>query len=291
MLGVRAREGAVYNRAGSGYRSGPAVSTLGRGPMTSDREHSAATPARPTRVGLVIPALDEEQALPLVLAELPWDALERVVVVDNGSRDRTAVVARDGGAEVVAEPIKGYGSACLAGIAALLEGPDALGSEDLIAFCDADHSDFPEDLRAVLAPLHAGRADFVVGSRILGGADRRALLPQAWFGNRFACLLMQLLFGLRHTDLGPMRAIRVRALRHLAMADRDFGWTIEMQLKAHAARLRTVEVPVRYRPRTGRSKITGTVSGTLGAGYKILGWILTWRLRSLGRKGRTPSYR
>ncbi|MHC4263469.1 MAG: glycosyltransferase family 2 protein [Planctomycetota bacterium] len=249
---------------------------------------------RASRVVLVMPALDEEEALPLVLDELPRGLFERVIVVDNGSTDRTAAVARERGATVVVESAKGYGNACQAGIAEALVGDERhppLEDRDVLAFCDADHSDYPEDLGCVVGPVLAGRADFVIGSRILGGADRRALLPQAWFGNRFACFLMRLLFGLRHTDLGPMRAIEVGALRHLQMGDRTFGWTIEMQLKAHAARLRTLEVPVRYRPRTGVSKITGTLSGTLGAGYKILGWIVSWRLRSLRARDRIPSYR
>lgn len=250
------------------------------------------------RVGLVIPALDEEQALPLVLSELPEGLLDRVVVVDNGSRDRTAAVAREGGAEVVTEPRKGYGQACLAGIARLTtagEGVERasapLAGGDVVAFCDADRSDFPADLAAVLQPILAGDADFVIGSRVLGGADMAALLPQAWFGNRLACGLMRLFFGARYTDLGPMRAVRLDALEHLDMRDRDFGWTVEMQLKAHSAGLVTVEVPVRYRPRVGRSKITGTVVGTVGAGVKILGWILTWRLRLLRPSARIPRFR
>ena len=131
-----------------------------------------------------------------------------------------------------------------------------------------------------LFALDEGRAEFVLGSRILGGATLSALLPQAWFGNRLACFLMRVLFGARYTDLGPFRAIRVRAFKRLQMADTGFGWTIEMQLKAHSAGLRVSEVPVRYRPRVGKSKITGTVRGTLRAGAKILGWIGAWRVRT-----------
>jgi hypothetical protein len=153
----------------------------------------------------------------------------------------------------------------------------------LIVFLDADHSDHPADLPQLLAPLLAGRARFVIGSRILGGATKEALLPQAWYGNRLACFLMRLLFGARYTDLGPFRAIRAGDLARFGMSDPGFGWTVEMQLKAWARGLPTVEVPVRYRARTGRSKITGTVRGTLGAGTKILGWIFAWRLRLLGQ--------
>lgn len=255
--------------------------------------HPAATERR-SRVGLVIPALDEEAALPLVLAELPRGVIDVVVVVDNGSTDRTADVARAAGAFVVTEARRGYGSACLAGLAALFaEHSDArsriaepLGDDDLVVFLDADHSDYPEDVVRVLEPLHARRAEFVIGSRVKGGADMRAMLPQAWFGNRLACFLMRLFFGARYSDLGPFRAIRVGALKRLRMRDRDFGWTVEMQLKAHVARLATEEVPVRYRPRIGKSKITGTVVGTLRAAWKILGWIFAWRVRlTVSRQG------
>ena len=235
------------------------------------------------RVGLVVPAWNEEEALPLVLAELPSGRFDRLVVVDNGSTDGTARVAAAGGAEVVHEPRRGYGSACLAGIAALgTPGPGgapALDAGDVVVFLDADHSDHPEELGLILAPLERGEADLVIGSRVLGGATMDALLPQAWFGNRLACFLMRVLFGARYTDLGPFRAIRVEALRRLAMSDTGFGWTVEMQLKARTHGLRVVEVPVRYRKRVGTSKITGTVRGTVGAAVKILGWIGLWRLR------------
>jgi glycosyltransferase involved in cell wall biosynthesis len=234
-----------------------------------------------TRVALVLPARDEEAALPLVLAEIPRARAPLLVVVDNGSVDRTAEVARAAGALVVREERAGYGRACLAGLAHLLGGQGLvppLGADDVVVFLDADHSDYPEDLERILAPLFARQAEFVIGSRVLGGASWRALLPQAWFGNRLACFLMRILFGACYTDLGPFRSLRVGSLQRLAMRDPGFGWTIEMQLKAHSLGLAVVEVPVRYRPRIGRSKITGTLSGTLRAGYRILAWILTWRL-------------
>lgn len=249
------------------------------------------------RIGVVIPALNEEAALGAVLEELhaalatpPASARAALVVVaDNGSEDRTAEVARAGGAHVVHEPRRGYGAACLAGLAAL----EAAGFEDAdwVVFLDADHSDYPADLTQLVAPLTNDTADFVIGSRIKGGATMEALLPQAWFGNRLACTLLRVLFGARYTDLGPFRALTWGALRHLHMSDPNFGWTIEMQLKAHQARLRVVEVPVRYRARIGTSKITGTLRGTLGAAYKILGWIFAWRLRTLFTRGGIPRYR
>lgn len=248
------------------------------------------------RVVVVMPALDEEQALPLVLAEIPRGQVDAVVVVDNGSSDRTAEVAVAHGAYLVHESRRGYGQACLSGLGVVLgavEAPDfdPLGDEDVVVFLDADHSDFPEDLPAVVHPVLEDEADLVIGSRVLGGASMDALLPQAWFGNRLACFLMRVLFGARYTDLGPFRAIRVSALRHLRMSDRDFGWTVEMQLKARVAGLAVIEVPVRYRARTGRSKITGTFSGTLRAGFKILGWIFGWRLRLWFSRSRIPRYR
>jgi glycosyltransferase involved in cell wall biosynthesis len=235
-----------------------------------------ASPPRKERIGIVIPALNEEEALPLVLADLPSD---------NGSTDSTAERAREAGAEVVSEPRKGYGSACLAGIARLLGdepgAPEPLNDRDVVVFLDADRSDFPEELPLVVRPVLDDRAELSIGSRVLGGAGMDALLPQAWFGNRLACFLMRVLFGARYTDLGPFRAIRVEALRRLAMADTNFGWTIEMQLKAASHGLRVAEVPVRYRTRIGHSKITGTWSGTLRAAWKILGWIGAWRVRTL----------
>lgn len=232
-------------------------------------------------VDVVIPALDEEASLPLVLAGLPRPPVRRVVVADNGSEDGTARVAREGGAVVVPAPRRGYGSACLAGLAHLREnGPPAI-----VAFLDADYSDHPEELPLLLAPLLSGEADLVIGSRVLGQHERGALLPQARAGNLVACLLIRLLYSHRYTDLGPFRAARWEALERLAMSDPDFGWTAEMQVKALKAGLRVAEVPVRYRRRVGVSKITGTFVGTVRAGYKILWTVLRYSIgRTAGRK-------
>ena len=216
----------------------------------------------PPAIAVVIPALDEEQAIGKVLRDIPEGA-SQVVVVDNGSRDRTAEVARGLGAEVVAEPRRGYGQACLTGIA-------QLDRPDIVVFLDGDYSDYPEEMSELVAPLLTGEADLVIGSRTLGQREKGALLPQARFGNWLSTLLIRLLFGVSFTDLGPFRALRFDALQRLAMQDRDFGWTVEMQVKAAQLGLRSVEVPVRYRRRIGTSKITGTLSGTLRAGHKIL---------------------
>jgi glycosyltransferase involved in cell wall biosynthesis len=217
------------------------------------------------RVAVIIPVLDEEAAIGQVLAELPPLALE-IIVVDNGSRDRTAEIAQAAGARVVREPRRGYGQACLAGIAA---APGA----DVLAFLDGDHSDYPAQLVDVLAPILAGQADLVIGSRRLGRQAPGAHPRHAVLGTRLCVGLMNLLIGTRATDLGPFRAITSRALERLGMRDRTFGWTVEMQVKAARRRLRVVEVPVDYRPRIGRSKVSGTLGGTFRAAAKILGII------------------
>lgn len=221
-------------------------------------------------IAVVIPALNEERSLPRVLADLPRPPVRRVVVADNGSSDGTARVAREGGAEVVPAPRRGYGSACLAGLDHLRR----TGPPEIVVFVDADGSDHPEELPSLVAPILSGEADLVVGSRILGNREPGALLPQARAGNLVACALIRLLYGHRFTDLGPFRAIRWDALERIGMSDPDFGWTAEMQVKALRHGLRCAEVPVSYRRRVGVSKITGTVSGTVRAGYKILWTVL-----------------
>jgi glycosyltransferase involved in cell wall biosynthesis len=223
------------------------------------------------RIAVVIPAVDEEEAIGRVLRDLPALA-DEVIVVDNGSRDRTAEVAHAAGARVVFEPRRGYGQACLTGIA-------AAGDPDVIAFLDGDYSDHPEQLPEVVGPLLAGAADLVIGSRRLGRRVPGARPWHAELGTRLCVGLMNALIGTAATDLGPFRAITGPALRRLHMRDRGFGWTVEMQVKARHARLRVREVPVDYRPRLGRSKISGTLSGSLRAGTHILGTIALHALR------------
>jgi glycosyltransferase involved in cell wall biosynthesis len=221
-------------------------------------------------LAVLIPARDEQAALPLVLADLPREGegwrVTRVVVVDNGSRDATATVARAAGAEVVSESEAGYGRACLAGLAHLRAQPP-----DAVVFLDADHSDDPHDLAALVAPLVAGRAVLVVGSRVLGIRESGAFTPVQAFGNWLAPALVRLLWGVRVTDLGPFRVVRWDVLESLHMRDRTFGWTVEMQARAAHRGLAMLEVPVRYRRRRlGRSKIAGTLEGSLRAGVRIL---------------------
>ena len=219
------------------------------------------------------PPRREWRVVPMVLPYL-WEYRWRVVVVDNGSTDGTDLVAQRLPVRLVRERRRGYGSACLAGIAALEASPP-----EVVVFLDGDYSDHPEELALLLDAIEKG-ADLAIGSRALGKREPGALLPQARFGNLLACFLIRLLYGHRYTDLGPFRAIRWDALRRIGMRDTNFGWTCEMQVKALRHGLKVAEVPVSYRRRVGVSKITGTLSGTLRAGWKILWTLVRYSFRS-----------
>jgi glycosyltransferase involved in cell wall biosynthesis len=224
---------------------------------------------------IVIPALDEEESIGMVLRALPQGP--RVVVCDNGSVDRTAEIARAAGATVIREERRGYGQACLTALDEVARRGAA--ADDLVCFLDADFSDDPAELDLVLAPLQDGRADLVIGSRVLGDREPGALLVQARWGNWLATRCIRWITGVQFTDLGPFRALRHGSLESLQMADTAYGWTVEMQLKAAASGLRCTEVPVSYRRRVGRSKITGTVRGTVMASVTILSILGRWMLR------------
>ncbi len=228
------------------------------------------------RTVAIIPMLNEEDSIGRVLNELP--GLQQVIVVDNGCTDDSPRIARENGALVVRQPRRGYGAACLAGLRAAERLQHESGCDiRFILFIDADYSDYPRQATRIIQPLADGVFDFVIGSRLKGNRERGAMPVQALFGNRLACFLMRVFWGGRFTDLGPFRAIRFDALKGLHMADQGFGWTIEMQIKALRNRLRCVEVPVDYRRRVGASKISGTIAGTVKAGYRILYTIFKYR--------------
>jgi glycosyltransferase involved in cell wall biosynthesis len=216
-------------------------------------------------VDVVIPALDEEEAIGAVIAEIPRGRVRRIVVCDNGSRDRTAEVARRAGAHVVHEKERGYGAACARALSEIATDPP-----DVVVFLDGDRSDRPEEMARLLDAI-AGGAELVIGSRTLGEREAGALTPQQLVGNAIACGALRVLYGARYTDLGPFRAIRWTALQRIGMRDRGYGWTVEMQIAAARLGLRHAEVPVSYRRRIGRSKISGTIRGTVLASATILG--------------------
>lgn len=216
-------------------------------------------------IAVIIPVLNEEQSIGNVLDAIPeW--VDVVIVADNGSTDDTPRIAEEKGARVVHEPKRGYGSACLRGMA-VLESPD------VVVFLDGDYSDHPDQMDRLVDPIVSDEVDMVIGSRVLGNAAKGALTPQARYGNMLACFLMRLFWGKRYTDLGPFRAIRYSSLQKLGMADPDYGWTVEMQIKAILKGASSTEAPVDYRQRIGRSKVSGTIRGVIGAGYKILSTI------------------
>ena len=220
-----------------------------------------------TSILVIIPAFNEENAVGSVVRDIPANLVDEVVVVNNNSSDQTAVEAARAGATVLNEPIQGYGRACLRGIA---YAQNRQQKPDVVVFIDADYSDYPGEMTALVAPILSGEIDMVIGSRALGNRQRGSMTPQQVFGNWLATTLLRRLYGVRYTDLGPFRAIRFDSLIALDMQDTTYGWTVEMQLKAAKRGLRIREIPVNYRKRIGFSKISGTVKGTVLAGYKII---------------------
>ena len=224
------------------------------------------------RVSVIIPTRNEAPSISRVLADLPADLVTEVIVVDSNSTDGTPQIAARLGARVVSEPRRGYGRACLTGLA-------CTSAPDVVVFLDGDYSDRPAELPHLLAPISEGRADITLGSRLVGPRVPGALPWHAAFGNRLAAGLITLLFGQRITDLGPFRAVRADVLRSLALEETTYGWAVEMILKGALHGFRIVEVPVSYHPRVGKSKISGTVSGTLGAAWFIFTRILRYYFR------------
>ena len=229
------------------------------------------------KITVLIPVLNEADNIGRVIADIPQHLNARIVVVDNGSTDGTAQIAMQSGAIVLHQPRRGYGSACLKGLSYLIELPLA-EQPDVVVFIDGDYSDYPEEMPLLLQPLQLGMADLVIGSRNLGGSEANAMTVPQRFGNFLATRLLGLFYGAKFTDLGPFRAIRWQTLQALDMQDQNFGWTVEMQLKAVKQGFNTSEVSVRYRKRaSGQSKISGTVKGTFMAGYVILKTLFKFR--------------
>ena len=230
------------------------------------------------RVSVIIPTYNEAQAIERVLADLPSGLTTEVIVVDSNSNDGTPEIATRMGARVVQEPRRGYGRACLTGLA-------TANSPDVVVFLDGDYSDRPSELPLLLAPITEGRADITLGSRLQKQSSVAALPWHQVFGNRLAARLIRLLYGLKISDLGPFRAGRAEVLRALALEEATYGWAVEMILKGTLAGFRVVEVPVSYYPRIGKSKISGTLKGTVGAGWFILSLIVGYYFRR--RRART----
>ena len=232
------------------------------------------------RVSVIIPTHNEAQAIERVLADLPSDLATEVIVVDSNSADGTPEIAARLGARVIHEPRRGYGRACLTGLA-------AANSADIIVFLDGDYSDRPAELPILLAPILEGRADIALGSRLRERSSTGALPWHQVFGNRLAASLIRFFYGLKISDLGPFRAGRAEVLHTLALEETTYGWAVEMILKGALAGFRIVEVPVSYYPRIGKSKISGTIKGTVGAGWFILSLIVRYyfRQRKAGTAG------
>lgn len=225
-----------------------------------------------TRV--IIPAFNEENSVGKVIKEIPVHLVSEVIVVNNNSNDNTKINAENAGATVLDEPISGYGRACLKGIAYI----NSLKSKtDTVVFLDADYSDYPEEIEKLLAPIHLQKAEMVIGSRAMGKRAKGSMTPQQIFGNWIAINMIKILYNKAYTDLGPFRAITWNALKAIEMQDKTYGWTVEMQVKIAKIGLSYEEVPVSYRKRIGKSKVSGTLKGTIGAGYKIITTILKYR--------------
>jgi len=222
-------------------------------------------------IDVIIPAFNEQDAIGKVIQEIPTNiGVREIIVVNNASTDKTRKVAQQAGAVVIDQPERGYGNACLKGINYIAQKEV---TPDIVVFLDGDHSDYPEEMGKLVTPILNDHVEMVIGSRELGERQRGAMMPQQIFGNWLATTLIRLLYGYRFTDLGPFRAVDWNILVNLQMEDKTYGWTCEMQVKAAKQKLKVIEVPVNYRQRIGQSKVTGTVKGTILAGYKIL-WMI-----------------
>jgi glycosyltransferase involved in cell wall biosynthesis len=227
------------------------------------------------KIRVIIPAYNEQESIGKVIAEIP-EIVSEIIVVSNNSSDDTELVAKRAGATVLRENQKGYGYACLLGMDHIAKtAPDT----DIVVFLDGDYSDYPEELLILIRPIVENEMDMVIGARVANLRLPNSMTPQQVFGNWLATFLMKLFFDAKFTDLGPFRAIKYQKLLELKMEDKTYGWTVEMQLKALKQNFSYVEVPVRYRQRIGVSKVSGTIKGTVMAGFKILGWIFKYSFK------------
>lgn len=224
-------------------------------------------------IDVIIPAYNEENSVGKVVAALPRDGLRHIIVVNNNSNDATRTAAESAGAIVLDEKKQGYGYACLKGMDFIAQQPQL---PDIVVFIDADFSDHPEELPHLIRPIVESDFDLVIGSRSLGKRESGSMTPQQVFGNKLATTLLRWFYGVQYTDLGPFRAVWYSSLMQINMQDKTYGWTVEMQLKAAKLKLRITEVPVNYRKRIGFSKISGTLKGTIKAGYKIIATIFRY---------------
>lgn len=225
-------------------------------------------------IDVIIPAFNEENSIALVLNDIPKNLVRHVIVVNNNSKDNTVNIAKNAGAQVIHEKVQGYGAACLTGINYVLNEFDL---PDIIVFLDADYSDYPQEMHQLIEPIINDDYDFVIGNRIKAKREKGAMLPQQIFGNWLATTLIRLFFNYTYKDLGPFRAIKTKRLLELNMQDKTYGWTVEMQIKALKNKFKIKQVPVSYKKRKGKSKISGTIKGTILAGYKIIRTILKYR--------------
>jgi len=218
-------------------------------------------------IDVIIPAYNEEDSIGHVVSDIPKDLVREIIVCNNASTDRTAEIAKENGATVILAPNMGYGSACLQGIAHL---KNKSIKPDIVVFVDGDYSDHPEQMPLLIMPIIKDDVDLVIGSRALGNLESGSMMPQQIFGNWLATTLIKFFYKYTFTDLGPFRAIKYDKLMDIEMQDPDFGWTVEMQVKAAKYKLRCTEVAVNYRKRIGVSKVSGTIKGTILAGHKII---------------------
>ena len=228
-----------------------------------------------SQIKVIIPAYNEQDSIANVINDIP-DVVEEIIVVSNNSTDDTEINAKQAGATVLTENKKGYGYACLKGMEYIA---NQTNQPDIVVFLDGDYSDYPEELTKLIEPIINDNIDFVIGARVKRLRESGSMTPQQVFGNWLATFLMKFFFGSKFTDLGPFRSIKYDKLLALNMEDKTYGWTVEMQLKAIKQKLNYIEIPVKYRNRIGVSKVSGTVKGTIFAGFKILGWIFKYSFK------------